>query len=877
MELSVQVSDVELDEAATYFLKLDLVHAGTVLHTRRSDVHALPSRSPRFQVSSFRFGLPPSSTRLDGLQLADEALDKAPLALILSVFAALSSATDPPPHPGADAAAFVPHASATRQVDIAGAHGLVGTPAAVAAAGELTALRTAAGAIAGTCRLALQAVPAAPPVAPQPRPPPSPPDPVPDTASDLLDPDEGYGRLLLARSLADFSEDLPRVKDDGRDSPDSDSVLGRGDRVAAFLSDGVDRPAEGQRLLIWVHDAWDLPAVLDPTTSRVLPPAAFVSAKLAVDAESRRPAPCATAVAKPGTEANFAEKLALDDPEPFSTTYAPRLFLSVADAATRRYLAKYLVVLPPASFPPHRQRTLVLRAVAPHPGAPSPRLRISLSVVPAAIRDNNDLLRLYRSPRLVLECFIRGLGKTIDHRFHPQRIWISTLVVGQSRRKATDQQTGQHVDYQITLSSNVDPFPIWNEHFVFVLDAEEHGPDSTLLIELYREPHLAAPPELEKSDSQGQGTITSPQAARRIAQSGRPIRDLLGYAAVPLRSFPAADAGRIRQIRDAVVRLLHPYSGLSDADELTFAIDLRDEDTTGSRHLAERLMAEVEQRGTAIRKIGVDLVAARERNVALEARVRELEADKKAADRHAASLARAVDLDVLSRPELERRYSALAVKLQAELARSRKLAEALHQTQGNAIASRCQQLQAVEEASKKMEETIRKLQSRLDRELRGARDEAAASTSEESERYLTLATENQKLKKSIAELENKAINTEDYVAAILRAETSEVRAAALEAEHSDDDHAAFQLPVRVEQRGNRGTLRFASPLDGVAGGSGVGGPLWLGVEWDDPARGKHSGQHPRRPEEPPLFHVDVPGSASFVKVTPLTAGPRLQR
>ncbi|KAJ1549580.1 hypothetical protein HK405_008735 [Cladochytrium tenue] len=94
---------------------------------------------------------------------------------------------------------------------------------------------------------------------------------------------------------------------------------------------------------------------------------------------------------------------------------------------------------------------------------------------------------------------------------------------------------------------------------------------------------------------------------------------------------------------------------------------------------------------------------------------------------------------------------------------------------------------------------------------------------------------------------------------------------------SDDHQAALRLPIRVEQRGNRGTLRFASPLDGVAGGSGGGGPLWLGVEWDDPARGKHSGQHPRRPEEPPLFHVVVPGSASFVKVTPLTAGPRLQR
>ena len=46
----------------------------------------------------------------------------------------------------------------------------------------------------------------------------------------------------------------------------------------------------------------------------------------------------------------------------------------------------------------------------------------------------------------------------------------------------------------------------------------------------------------------------------------------------------------------------------------------------------------------------------------------------------------------------------------------------------------------------------------------------------------------------------------------------------------------FTLGQRVEVETYRGTIRFLGP---VAGSSGE----WIGVEWDDIHRGKHSGEN----------------------------------
>ena len=52
------------------------------------------------------------------------------------------------------------------------------------------------------------------------------------------------------------------------------------------------------------------------------------------------------------------------------------------------------------------------------------------------------------------------------------------------------------------------------------------------------------------------------------------------------------------------------------------------------------------------------------------------------------------------------------------------------------------------------------------------------------------------------------------------------------------DNSEFSCGQRVEdvRSGDRGTLEF---VGSVAGSEGI----WLGVDWDNPSRGKHNGCH----------------------------------
>ena len=48
--------------------------------------------------------------------------------------------------------------------------------------------------------------------------------------------------------------------------------------------------------------------------------------------------------------------------------------------------------------------------------------------------------------------------------------------------------------------------------------------------------------------------------------------------------------------------------------------------------------------------------------------------------------------------------------------------------------------------------------------------------------------------------------------------------------------SSFYPGQRLSTKGERYTVRYVGPVKGKAG-------QWLGVEWDDPTRGKHFGTH----------------------------------
>ena len=52
----------------------------------------------------------------------------------------------------------------------------------------------------------------------------------------------------------------------------------------------------------------------------------------------------------------------------------------------------------------------------------------------------------------------------------------------------------------------------------------------------------------------------------------------------------------------------------------------------------------------------------------------------------------------------------------------------------------------------------------------------------------------------------------------------------------DNRHTMVTVGERIQVKDDFATVRFVGLVDGSKG-------EWLGVEWDDPARGKHDGSH----------------------------------
>ncbi|KAI0636670.1 hypothetical protein C8Q77DRAFT_1050282 [Trametes polyzona] len=65
------------------------------------------------------------------------------------------------------------------------------------------------------------------------------------------------------------------------------------------------------------------------------------------------------------------------------------------------------------------------------------------------------------------------------------------------------------------------------------------------------------------------------------------------------------------------------------------------------------------------------------------------------------------------------------------------------------------------------------------------------------------------------------------------------------------------IGARLSHSGYLGTVRFVGPVDGTQG-------VWLGVEWDDPKRGKHDGIKDGKR----YFTCLVPNSGSFIRPSP---------
>ena len=77
---------------------------------------------------------------------------------------------------------------------------------------------------------------------------------------------------------------------------------------------------------------------------------------------------------------------------------------------------------------------------------------------------------------------------------------------------------------------------------------------------------------------------------------------------------------------------------------------------------------------------------------------------------------------------------------------------------------------------------------------------------------------------------------------------------------------ATRLGLRLEVEGTKGTVMYEGSVEGTKGS-------WLGVEWDDPSRGKHDGTH----AGVSYFKAKGPNSASFIRETKANFGKSFMR
>lgn len=75
----------------------------------------------------------------------------------------------------------------------------------------------------------------------------------------------------------------------------------------------------------------------------------------------------------------------------------------------------------------------------------------------------------------------------------------------------------------------------------------------------------------------------------------------------------------------------------------------------------------------------------------------------------------------------------------------------------------------------------------------------------------------------------------------------------------------LRIGSRIVVDGHYGTVRYVGAVDSARPDA-----IFYGVEWDDPSRGRHSGEH----HGIRLFECRMPGAGSFVRATPKVHGAR---
>ena len=369
-------------------------------------------------------------------------------------------------------------------------------------------------------------------------------------------------------------------------------------------------PSPGQLIIVQIHDIWDLPLINNATTNQSTPPSAFVSVKTLQETIERKRAKASTHVHEPSTVASFGETLKLEFSELSSPNQIHKIFISIADNITKRYIARFYVPISVMKFPSYRQISLVLRSVSPFPNIPSPHARISITNIDTTISSTFSLQKEYESKMIFLELYLKTAQIKVDFRvicvamvIHDSNEYKSTLKQRHERFKSgldsclnplephhvldfenggdlLDNEAMNHIVingsiynhsskvdkgkyYQMTnaIGSTNGVF-IWNQHLVLFDKMDLYTPESSLVLEFYREP--IGNPKIQDSSFEFERPTSS-----------RPIDEMIGYASVALGDFTilqSNQSGNIINLDNLQVVLFGKYDNSTIA---SCSIDVR--------------------------------------------------------------------------------------------------------------------------------------------------------------------------------------------------------------------------------------------------------------------------------------------------------------
>ncbi|KAI8843575.1 hypothetical protein BC829DRAFT_294184 [Chytridium lagenaria] len=165
-----------------------------------------------------------------------------------------------------------------------------------------------------------------------------------------------------------------------------------------------------QSIIIFVHDAWDLPLIHNSSTGESSLPHAFVSVKTSKEYEENLPATLSTHASLPSREASFAEKFIIDLQDAYTLSQTPIIHIALADHLSKRYLAKFSIPISCLFFPSYRQVSLVLRSVSPNPQLPNPHLRISIINIDTSIEQIDSLQREYTTKMMFMGFVLKSIA-----------------------------------------------------------------------------------------------------------------------------------------------------------------------------------------------------------------------------------------------------------------------------------------------------------------------------------------------------------------------------------------------------------------------------------------------------------------------------------